>query len=57
MTIVAEAIEAEAVKEVEVEVAIKARVNIEVEDTAVELKEVKVIVFTAILRFVYIKLS
>jgi hypothetical protein len=57
MAIVAEAIEAEAVKEVEVEVAIKARVNIKVEDTAVELKEVKVIVFTAILRFVYIKLS
>ena len=34
-----EAIEAEAVKEVEVEVAIKARANIEVKDIAVEVKE------------------
>jgi hypothetical protein len=37
-----EAVEAGAVEEVEVEVAIKAGANIEVEDAAVELKEEEV---------------
>jgi hypothetical protein len=36
---VIEAIEVEAVKEVKVEVAIKVEANIEVKDTAVEVKE------------------
>jgi hypothetical protein len=39
---VVEAVEVEAVKEVEVEVAIKAGANIEVEDAAIELKEEEV---------------
>jgi hypothetical protein len=39
MAVVAEVVEAEAVKEVKVEVAIEARANIEVEDAAIEVKE------------------
>jgi hypothetical protein len=42
MAVVVEVVEAEAVKEVEIEVAIKAGANIEVEDAAVELKEEEV---------------
>ena len=41
---VVEAIEAEAVEEVEVEVAIEVGANIEVEDMVVELKEEEVII-------------
>ena len=37
-------VETRVVKEVEVEVAIKARANIEVEDAVIELKEEKVII-------------
>jgi hypothetical protein len=39
-----EAVEARAVKEVEVEVAIKAGANIEVKDAAIELKKEEVII-------------
>ena len=41
---VAEVVEAEAVEEVEVEVAIEVGANIEVEDMVVELKEEEVII-------------
>ena len=44
VAVVVKAVETEAVKEVEVEVAIKARANIEVEDAVIELKEEKVII-------------
>ena len=42
MAVEVEAVEARAVEEVKVEVAIKAGANIEVEDAAVELKEEEV---------------
>jgi hypothetical protein len=48
---VIEVVKAEAVKEVEIEVAIKAEVNIEVEDTVIELKEE--VIITLIIGYYY----